>query len=107
MKKSNAIVLTAILFTAIVSCTERPESVSGDWGGTKRDTSVYRGGRYYYYRYYGGGWYPIQHGNVITPGEYNPASSAEISSPSFSPSRVTTGGFGESAHSMGGESAGE
>lgn len=107
MKKSDKVILSAILLTAIVSCSERPESISGDWGGTRRDTTVYRGGHYYFYRYYGGGWYPIQHGNVITPNAYEPASSAQIGSRSFSPVHVSTGGFGESAHSMGGEGAGE
>jgi len=109
MKKSQNIVLSAIMFAAISSCSNRhDEWTSGnDPGGHTRDTSVYHNGGYHYYRYYGGGWYMLHRNNMINTAESSPFSSSQISSPSFSPrsasGSIRSGGFGSSAHSSAGE----
>ncbi len=113
MKKSQNIILSAVLLTAISSCgggAPKDEWSDGrDATGRTHDTSIYRNGGYHYYRYYGGGWYPLGRNNMINTGRYIPASAAEISSGSFSPRSasggIRSGGFGSSAH--GGESGGE
>ena len=110
MKKSQKVVLSAVLLGAISSCNNhRDEWTYGkDSGGRTRDTSVYQDGGYHYYRYYGGGWYPLMRNNMINTTSYVPVTSAQISRGVFS-SRTTsgsvrTGGFGSSAHgSSGGE----
>ena len=110
MKKSQNIILSAVLLAAISSCGNRKEEWTDgkDASGRTHDTAVYRNGGYHYYRYYGGGWYPLQRNNMINPGVYAPASSGEISSGSFSSraasGSIRSGGFGSSAHgSSGGE----
>ena len=104
--------LSAVLLAAISSCGggHKDEWTDGrDATGHARDTSVYQNGGYHYYRYYGGGWYPLSRSNRINVGEVAPSSSAEISSPVYSPRSasggIRSGGFGSSAH--GGESGGE
>ncbi len=114
MKKSKNIILSAAMFAAISSCSSghKDEWSDGkDDHGRYRDTSIYRNGGYHYYRYYMGGWYILHGNNMINTSRYAPASSSEISSPSFSPrsasGSVRSGGFGSSAHSSGHSSAGE
>jgi len=112
MKKSQNIILSAVMLAAISSCSSNSGS-NEQWSNGKdatghtRDTAVYRNGGYHYYRYYGGGWFLLHRNNMINPSVYAPASSAEISSPSFSPraasGSIRSGGFGHS----GGASAGE
>ena len=103
MKKSQNIILSAILLTAIASCDDnRNQWTRGtDASGHARDTAVYQNGGYHYFRYYGGGWYPLGRNNIINVGTYAPASASEISSPSFAPraasGMVHSGGFGSSA----------
>jgi hypothetical protein len=110
MKRSQNVILSAVMLATITSCSnnKNEEWTSGnDPSGHTRDTAVYRDGRYHYYRYYGGGWFPIYRNNMINTAGYVPASSAEISNPSFTPRAATgsihTGGFGSSAHSSSGE----
>src|SRR3954471_18806435 len=116
MKKSKYIILSAAMFAAISSCSSHKDSDKDQWSdgkdehGRYRDTSIYRNGGYHHYRYYMGGWYILHANNMINTGRYAPASSSEISSPSFSPRSasggVRSGGFGSSAHSSG-HSSGE
>ena len=109
MKKSQNVILSTVLFAAITSCSSHNDEWTYGKGtdGRTHDTAVYRNGGYHYYRYFGGGWYPLRRNNMINTGEFMPASSSEISSPSFSPRSasggIRTGGFGSSAHSSAGE----
>ena len=114
MKKSQNIVLSAVLLAAISSCNNHKDywTYGSDANGRTRDTSVYNNGSYHYYRYYGGGWYPLGRNNMINMTRYLPSSSNDISSRTFSApaaSRsasggIRSGGFGGSAHaSSGGE----
>ncbi len=108
MKKSQNVILSAVLFAAISSCSSHNDEWTDgkDQRGRYRDTSIYRNGGYHYYRYYGGGWYPLSTNNRINTSQYAPASTTEISSPSFSPrsasGSVKSGGFGSSGHSSSG-----
>jgi hypothetical protein len=109
MKKSQQIILTTALFAAITSCSSHTDEWTDgrDTNGHTRDTAVYRNGMYHYYRYYGGGWYMLHRNNRINMGEFEPATSAEISSASFAPraasGSIRSGGFGSSAHGSAGE----
>ena len=109
MKKSQKIVLSAVMLAAISSCNNHKDqwTTGADQGGRTHDTSIYRNGGYHYYRYYGGGWYLLQRNNMINTGRFAPANSFEIASPSFSPRAATggirSGGFGSSAHGGAGE----
>jgi hypothetical protein len=110
MKKSQNIILSAVLLTAISSCRDSHKdywTYGSDANGRTRDTSIYRNGSYHYYRYYGGGWYPLSRNNMINMTRYLPSSSAEIASPAFAApaAHIRSGGFGGSAR--GGESGGE
>ncbi len=107
-KKSQNIVLSAVLLAAISSCASHNDdwSYGKDATGHTHDTAIYRNGGYHYYRYYGGGWYLLQRNNMINTGAYAPAASSEIGNPSFSPRAasggIRSGGFGESAHGASG-----
>ena len=107
MKKSQKIILSSVLLAAISSCSNhKDEWTDGrDAGGHTQDTAIYRNGGYHYYRYYGGGWYMLRRNNMINTAEFAPATSGEISSPSFAPRAasggIRSGGFGESAHGGG------
>lgn len=105
MKKSQNIILSAVLLAAISSCDNKKQDEwtdGKDQYGHTRDTSIYRDGQYHYYRYYGLGWYLLSRNNMINTGAYMPASASEISARSFTPraaaGRVRGGGFGRSAH---------
>jgi len=102
MKKTNQIILTAVLYVAISSChDESNEWIDGAQNGKYRDTSLNN----HPYRYYGGGWYPI-YNNRINPTQYIPAAGYEIARPGFTPGihaeGVHTGGFGSTAGEGGG-----
>ncbi len=107
-KKSQNIILSAVLLAAITSCDNHKDdwSYGKDAAGHTHDTAVYRNGGYHYYRYYGGGWYLLHRNNMINTGAYAPAASSEIVNPSFSPRAasggIRSGGFGESAHGASG-----
>ena len=109
MRKSKNIVLSAVMLSAISSCSSHHDewTAGKDQSGRTHDTAVYRNGGYHYYRYFGGGWYPLMRNNMINTGAYGPASSSEISSPNFSSrsasGSIRSGGFGESAHASAGE----
>ncbi len=108
MKKSQNIVLSAVLLAAISSCSSHSDEWTDgkDSNGRTHDTAVYRDGSYHYYRYYGGGWYLLGRNNMINRGMYMPASGMEIASPGFVPRAasggIRTGGFGGSAGEGGG-----
>lgn len=108
MKKSQQIILSAVMIAAISACNDRRDEWTDgkDASGHTRDTAIYRNGAYHHYRYYGGGWYLLNRGNMINTGAYMPASSRDIASPSFAPrmasGSIRSGGFGHSAHSSGG-----
>ncbi len=110
MKKSQNIMLSAVLLAAISSCNNHKDewSYGKDATGRTRDTSVYRDGGYHYYRYYGGGWYPLMRNNMINTTQYVPSSYSEISrgggSARAASGSIRSGGFGSTAHgSSGGE----
>jgi len=109
MKKSQHIILSTVFFAAITSCSNpKDEWTDGrDVSGHTRDTAVYHNGMYHYYRYYGGGWYMLHRNNRINMGEFDPATSEEISNASFAPRAasggIRSGGFGNSAHGSAGE----
>ena len=113
MKRSKQILFSAILLTAITSCSQNAQDnfITGDENGTTRDTVVHQQS----YRYYHGGWYPIimmsgmmngggggmsngASNGMISPSSYKPATTTDISSPNFRPARVKTGGFGRSSY---------
>lgn len=121
MKRSKQILFSAILLTAITSCSQNAEDnfIKGDENGTTRDTIVNQQS----YRHYHGGWYPIimmgsmmngggggmsnraangasngASNGMISPSSYKPATTTDISSSSFRPARVKTGGFGRSSY---------
>ena len=109
MKKSQDIILSAVLLAAISSCSSRNDywTYGSDTNGRTRDTTIFRDGSYHYYRHYGGGWYPLSRNNMINMSRYLPSSTDEISSATFSAptaSRIRSGGFGSGAR--GGESGG-
>jgi hypothetical protein len=108
MKKSQKIVLSAVMLAAISSCNDHHDewTYGKDQNGHTHDTSIYRNGSYHYYRYYGGGWFLLGRNNMINTGAYLPASSSEISSPSFSP-RSASGGIRGGGFGSSGEGAGE
>lgn len=111
MKKSQSVILSAVMFATISSCnsnTAKDEwSYGKDQAGRTRDTSIYRNGGYHYYRYWGGGWYILNRNNMINTGAYAPASMGEILTPGFAPRAasggIRSGGFGSSAHASAGE----
>jgi len=74
MKKSQGIILSAVMFAAISSCNDHQDqwTYGTDKNGHTHDTAVYRNGGYHYYRYYGGGWYLLQRNNMINTGAYLP-----------------------------------
>lgn len=94
MKKSNQVLLTAVLLTAIASCKQKEEWVTGAENGRTRDTAVNGN----HYRHHGGLWFPII-GGMINPRSYNGASASQISRPGYTPTRVRSGGFGSSSRS--------
>lgn len=109
MKKSNQVILTAILLLAITACKEEQDS-EDEWTdgkdqyGNTRDTTIHDGTNVYHYRYFGGGWYPVI-GGLISMSRYHPATAYDISRPGFTAqtrARPATGfrrgGFGSSAH---------
>ncbi len=107
MKKSNQVVLTAVLLLAIASCREE-QPPQDEWSdgkdayGRTRDTAIQQGNNVYHYRYFGGGWFPII-GGLINTSRYTPASINDITRPGFTPqsqmrpSGFRKGGFGSSS----------
>jgi hypothetical protein len=100
MKKSASVVLSTVMFSAILSCSEKKKEdkwiVGSQKDGTTRDTVVNNRP----YRYYGAFWFPIYNG-LISPSTYNGASAAEIGRPGYTPTRsVRSGGFGSSSRTV-------
>lgn len=102
MKKSEKILLSAVMIAAIASCRsqQKDEWISGfDDKGKARDTMVNN----QHYRHYHGAWFPIIMGR-ISPSSYSGASASQIATPGFksahfSSSGRRSGGFGRSSHS--------
>jgi hypothetical protein len=94
VKKSNKVILSVVLLSAIAGCQQKDEWISGNENGTRRDTTLHGG----YYRFFGGFWYPVVNG-LISPRSYQGANTAQISRPGYTPSKVRTGGFGRSSRS--------
>lgn len=98
MKKSTSVVLSTVMFSAILSCTSKKEEwiVGSQKDGSTRDTVVNNQA----YRYYGAFWFPLYRG-LIAPSIYNGATASEISRPGFTPTRtVRSGGFGSSSRTV-------
>lgn len=105
-KKSFKIVLGTVMLSAIMACnSQEPVSdnwIKGDVNGKTKDTVINNK----HYRQHGVMWFPIVNG-MISPSSYRGGSISEISSPSYTPSRITStsssssrrsGGFGSSSH---------
>lgn len=100
MKKSTSVVLSTVMFSAILSCGEKEKKdewiVGSQKDGSTRDTVVNNRP----YRYFGAFWFPIYNG-MISPSTYNGATAAEISRPGYKPTRsVRSGGFGSSSRTV-------
>ena len=95
MKKSQKVILSAVMITAIAACRNRDEWISGyDEQGRARDTTMHNN----HYRYYHGAWFPIFN-NRISPSSYRGGSASDIASPGYHATRTRSGGFGHSSHS--------
>lgn len=103
MMKSTSVVLTTVMFSAILSCGQKKEEpkqeewiVGSQEDGRTRDTVVNNRA----FRYYGAFWFPIYNG-LISPATYNGATAAQISRPGYTPTRTfRSGGFGSSSRTV-------
>ena len=89
MKKSGAILITLTIALAACRSEVKDDWVSGNDDPNARDTVINN----QHYRSHFGLFYLMRSG-MISPSSYQGASLSQISSPGYSQSRVSRGGFG-------------